>query len=130
MKELFDKFLMYFCFAGIGGIAVFSFVRVTLPTAVRKARAAAVTARKHGVVAVLAVTLFVSGMIVYGSTKNNPSTNDPPARIRMVVRSSSNALVRVEKWWRRGAYDDGQILTFDENWCFPYGTNHLTSVEV
>ena len=48
----------------------------------------------------------------------------------MVVRSSSNALVRVEKWWRRGAYDDGQILTFDDDWCFPYGTNHLTSVEV
>ena len=30
MKELFDKFLMYFCFAGIGSIAVVAFVRVTL----------------------------------------------------------------------------------------------------
>ncbi len=42
----------------------------------------------------------------------------------------TNALVRVEKWWRRGGYDDGQVLAFDTDWCFPYGTNHLTSVEV
>ena len=30
MKELLDKFLMWFCFAGIGSIAVVAFVRVTL----------------------------------------------------------------------------------------------------
>ena len=129
MKELFERFLMYFCFAGIGTIAVVAFVRVTLPAAATKARGVARKAKKAGPAVIIPI-LCVAGLIVYGSTKNNSPTNDPPARIRMVVRSSSNALVRVEKWWRRGAYDDGQILTFDEDWCFPYGTNHLTSVEV
>ena len=167
MKELFDKFLMYFCFAGIGAIAVVAFVRVTLPAAVREARSAARKAKKSGPAVIIPV-LCVAGLIVYGSTKNNSPTNDPPAQQQMASQSSirgelqvekivadalgarplqsagvastqslelneaqpTNSLVRVEKWWRRGAYNDGQILTFDQGWCFPYGTNHLMSVEV
>ena len=167
MKELFDKFLMYFCFAGIGAIAVVAFVRVTLPAAVREARSAARKAKKSGPAVIIPV-LCVAGLIVYGSTKNNSPTNDSPAQQQMASQSSirgelqvekivadalgarplqsagvastqslelneaqpTNSLVRVEKWWRRGAYNDGQILTFDEDWCFPYGTNHLTRIEV
>ena len=167
MKELFDKFLMYFCFAGIGAIAVVAFVRVTLPAAVREARSAARKAKKSGPAVIIPV-LCVAGLIVYGSTKNNSPTNDSPAQQQMASQSSirgelqvekivadalgarplqsagvastqslelneaqpTNSLVRVEKWWRRGAYNDGQILTFDQDWCFPYGTNHLMSVEV
>ena len=167
MKELFDKFLMYFCFAGIGTIAVVAFVRVTLPAAATKARGVARQARKAGPAVIIPV-LCVAGLIVYGSTKSNSPTNEPPAQTQMIMQPgqlveqrfdkiasevvevspvqkvgeaalqsvesveppASNALVRVEKWWRRGAYNNGQILTFDEDWCFPYGTNHLTSVEV
>ena len=167
MKELFDKFLMYFCFAGIGAIAVVAFVRVTLPAAVREARSVARKAKKSGPAVIIPV-LCVAGLIVYGSTKSNSPTNDPPAQQQMASQSSirgelqvekivadalgarplqstgvastqslelneaqpTNSLVRVEKWWRRGAYNDGQVLTFDEDWCFPYGTNHLMSVEV
>ena len=167
MKELFDKFLMYFCFAGIGAIAVVAFVRVTLPAAAREARSAARKAKKAGPAVIIPV-LCVAGLIVYGSTKSNSPTNDPPAQTQMIVQPGqyveqrfdklasevvevspvqkageaalqpmeiaegldANALVRVEKWWRRGAYNDGQILTFDQDWCFPYGTNHLMSVEV
>ena len=46
MKELIDKFLMWFCFAGIGTIAAFTFVSVTLPMAATKARSAARKAKK------------------------------------------------------------------------------------
>ena len=167
MKELLGKFLMYFCFAGIGAIAVVAFVRVTLPAAATKARSAARKAKKTGPVVIIPI-LCVAGMILYGSTKSNFPTNDPPAQTQMASQSSirgelqvekivadalgarplqstgvastqslelneaqpTNSLVRVEKWWRRGAYNDGQVLMFDEDWCFPYGTNHLTSVEV
>ena len=172
MKELLDKFLMYFCFAGIGSIAVFAFVRVTLNK--WKMKNVKCKIRKfilHSpfyILHFLIPILCVAGMILYGSTKNNSPTNDPPAQTQMVSQPSlcgemqvekivvdvpgarplqsagvattqslelndtqpTNSLVRVEKWWRRGAYNDGQVLTFDEDWCFPYGTNHLTSVEV
>lgn len=42
----------------------------------------------------------------------------------------TNAMTRVEKWWRRGAFNDGQIVRFDADWCFPYQNNHLQRVEV
>lgn len=32
--------------------------------------------------------------------------------------------------WRHGVYEDGQRVCFDEDWVFPFGTNHLSSVEV
>ena len=172
MKELLDKFLMWFCFAGIGSIAVVAFVRVTLNK--WKMKNVKCKIRKfilHSpfyILHFLIPILCVAGLIVYGSTKSNSPTNDPPAQTQMIVQPgqlveqrfdkvvsevvegspvqkvgevalqsvelveppASNALVRVEKWWRRGAYNDGQILTFDQDWCFPYGTNHLMSVEV
>lgn len=166
MKELFEKFLMYFCFAGIGTIAVVSFVRVTLPTAAIKARSAARKVRKAGPAVIIPI-VCVAGMIVFGSTKNNTQTNEPPAQTQMLSQQAvrgdlqiekivaealeaqpiqkvgiaavqslnecpvpTNLLVRVEKWWRRGAYNDGQVITFDDDWCLPYGTNHLTGVEI
>ena len=144
MKELIDKFLMWFCFAGIGTIAAFTFVRVTLPMAATKARSAARKAKKAGPVVIIPI-LCVAGMILYGSTKSNSPTNDSPAQQQMASQSlirgelqvekivadvlgarplqsagvastqslelneaqPTNSLVRVEKWWRRGAYNDG-----------------------
>ena len=172
MKELIDKFLMWFCFAGIGTIAAFTFVSVTLNK--WKMKNVKCKIRKfilHSpfyILHFLIPILCVAGMILYGSTKNNSPTNDPPAQTQMVLQPSlcgelqvekivadapdarplqsagvatthslelndaqpTNSLVRVEKWWRRGAYNDGQVLTFDEDWRFPYGTNHLASIEV
>lgn len=171
MKELFEKFLMHFCMAGLGMTAVAVLVRAALPAAAQKVREAAEAVRRSGVVAAIAVAVFVYGMIVYGSTKNNAQSNDSPAQMQMPVSPAvagearpsrvageivlagheigsdvvpfglpqqtgsspsvpSNALERVEKWWRRGALNDGHVVTFDEGWCFPYGTNHLTSIEV
>lgn len=40
------------------------------------------------------------------------------------------SLVRVENWYRRGAWEDGKLVRFDEDWCFPLASNHLTSVEL
>ena len=41
-----------------------------------------------------------------------------------------DALVRVEEWRRRGALNNGHVVAFDDDWRFPYGTNHLSSVEI
>ena len=41
-----------------------------------------------------------------------------------------DALTRVEEWWRRGAMSNGHVVAFDDDWRFPYGTNHLSSVEI
>ncbi len=167
MKELFDQSLMYFCLAGIGLVAAVAFLRA----AAQKIKAVSEGVRKNGIVAAIVVAVFTCGMIVYGSTKNNSQSNDPPNQMQMPVNPAhaggaqlehmtgilalngsglmpmvlpgglpqlvgspslflSNNLVRVEKWWRRGGFNDGHIVTFDDGWCFPYGTNHLTSVEV
>ena len=166
MKELFEQSLMYFCLAGIGLVAVVAILRA----AAQKIKAVSEGVRKNGIVAAIVVAVFTCGMIVYGSTKNNSQSNDPPNQMQMPVNPAlacgaqlehmtgilafngsglmpmvlpgglpqlvgspspfpSNNLVRVEKWWRRGGFNDGHIVTFDNDWCFPYGTNHLTSVE-
>ena len=134
MKELFEKILMYSCFAGLGGIALVALVWATLRVAAEQTRGVARNVRQHGLAATIAVAIFVCGMIVYGSTKNNSQANVTPFQLQRQVRALSaaptNALARVEKWWRRGAFNDGQIVRFDSDWCFPYGTNHLTRVEV
>ena len=178
MKELFDKFLMYFCFAGIGTIAVVAFVWVTLDKwKMKNVKCKIQKFILHFpfyILHFLIPILCVAGLIVYGSTKGDattgervaapiveqlsnaglggePSTSlsgagaspirpcdvvDAPSRPQSratglaVSSPASNAIVRVEKWWRRGALGDGQVLTFDADWCFPSGTNHLTGVEV
>ena len=96
MKELFEKFLMYFCFAGIGTIAVVSFVRVTLPTAAIKARSAARKVRKAGPAVIIPI-VCVAGMIVFGSTKNNTQTNEPPAQTQMLSQPAVRGDLQIEK---------------------------------
>lgn len=158
MKELFEKFLMHLCLTGIGIIAVAAFARYTLPAVAQKVKATTEAMRRNGVIAAFIAVVFVCGMIVYGSTKNNAPLNDPPARTQMIVSPTAavesrpahiegeivraghqavspspvptNAIGRVEKWWRRGALNDGHIVTFDEDWRFPHGTSHLASIEV
>ena len=96
MRELFEKVVMYACFAGIGGIAAAAFVRATLPAAAEKARAVAENARKHGVSATLVVAVFVWGLIVYGSTKNNSQTNEPNSQIILSPSTLPKALLTAE----------------------------------
>ncbi|MGN0855774.1 MAG: hypothetical protein ACI4R9_09700, partial [Kiritimatiellia bacterium] len=114
MKELLEKILMYSCFAGLSGIAIVALVRATLPVAAERARGVARNVRQHGLAATVAVAIFVCGMIVYGSTKNTAQTNVSSFQLQRQVRAlpaaTTNALVRVEKWWRRGAFNDGQIV--------------------
>ena len=87
MRELFERFLMWACFAGIGGIAVAAFVKATLPSAAAKVKLATENAKRHGVVATIAVVLFIGGMFVYGSTKNNTQTNEPEPQTQMLLGS-------------------------------------------
>lgn len=46
------------------------------------------------------------------------------------VATQSSSLALIEPWFRRGGRDTGHILTFDEGWVLPHGTNHLTHVEL
>ena len=39
-------------------------------------------------------------------------------------------LERVEKWWLRGAWNDGCVLRFADGWLFPWSSNHLDKVEI
>ena len=92
MKELFDKFLMYFCFAGIGSIAVFAFVRVTLNK--WKMKNVKCKIRKfilHSpfyILHFLIPILFFSLIILYYNTKNNSPTNYPPSHTHIFSHPS------------------------------------------
>ena len=47
------------------------------------------------------------------------------------VQNQSSELPRYSiPHWRQGVYEDGQRVLFDDDWVFPYGTNHLDSVEL
>ena len=139
MKELIDSILVYFCFIGLGAVGAAALVAATLPTALDKAKAAA---RANGKLwaALLAVPLLCAGrMVLHGSTKNNSQSNDAPMMLMLgsfapesntSETPATNALTRVEKWWRRGAWQDGHILRFDDDWRFPWGSNHLAMVEI
>ena len=87
MRELFERFLMWACFAGIGGIAVAAFVKATYSSAAAKVKLATENAKRQDVVATIAVVLFVGGMFVYGSTKNNTQTNEPEPQTQMLLGS-------------------------------------------
>ena len=38
--------------------------------------------------------------------------------------------VLVEKWWRRGAWEDVMCVEFPQGWVFPFGEDHLSFVDV
>ena len=37
---------------------------------------------------------------------------------------------RIERWFRRGAWEDGFVIPFDADWVFPHASNHLSQVEI
>ena len=93
----------------------------------------------------LFLVAFVSHLVVYGSVKTNQTnsaggdaTNSPPAMLmapRPAVASvgdsgSQDLQPHTFPHWRHGVYEDGQRVGFDEDWVFPFGTSHLSSVEV
>ena len=128
MREAFQILLEKLCCFGIGGIAVFLFVRATLPsvssqivTPVRDA------VRKRRVSAIIPV-VCACGMIAYAVVKNDASRVGNARSLAPMVRSQEMSLI--EPWFLRGGRDTGHILTFDGDWCFPHGTNHLQRVEV
>lgn len=52
-----------------------------------------------------------------------PVLENPPA-----ASAATNSAIA--NWNRRGAWDDSFRLDFDGGWVFPWGSNHLTGVEV
>ena len=98
---------------------------------------------------------FLAGMVGYGGGKTNSvpqNMNAPfapmgevhplqglarliwPEAFEPMILSQHLQMADAEKmaanWNVRGAWRDSFKLDFDEGWVFPWGTNHLTSVEV
>ena len=71
------------------------------------------------------------GFVLYGGGKQRGIPGAPMAfvledhPVSSVVTNSAIAC-----WNRRGAWDDSFRLDFAEDWVFPWGSNHLSSVEV
>lgn len=132
MKALFESCLLDFSLFGIGAVSAAAFALVLLQAAVREV--GTVTRRatgSKGAVAFIVPAVYVCVMFLYGGGKSNaPAGNQYALSPVLAEENHAAAPARVEKWWRRGAYDDGEILCFEDDWCFPYGSNHLSSVEV
>ena len=98
---------------------------------------------------------FLVGMVGYGGGKTNnvPQNSNAPfapmgemhplqglarliwpeafePRILSHLLQMPDAEKMASNWNARGAWRDSFRLDFDEGWVFPWGTNHLTSVEV
>ena len=71
------------------------------------------------------------GFVLYGGGKQRGIPGAPMAfvlegpPVSSVVTNSAIAC-----WNRRGAWDDSFRLDFGDGWVFPWGSNHLSSVEV
>ena len=147
MKELFDEFLMCFCFAGIGSIAAAALVRVMLD----KCKMKNGDWRMHGrifrspfsILRLFVPVVCICGMVLYGGGKGEGRIDNEELRMRereASVTSHSllsvehltltNELTRIENWFRRGAWEDGHVISFGEGWSFPYGGNHWADVEI
>ena len=106
-------------------------------------------------VGIVLLAAFVAGMVGYGGGKTNSAPqnlNMPLAPLEEVhplvglARSIwpeaferrtlsphlplTGAAKMAANWNARGAWQDSFRLDFDAPWVFPWGTNHLTSVEV
>lgn len=128
MKEAFEILLMKFCFLGLGGIAVLAFFKATWPSVSKRIGEPVKDAVRYRRVSIVIPIACVCGLIGFASNKSNVQTNDPAAVMRSIAAESTPHLI--EPWFLRGGRDTGHILTFDEDWCFPDGTNHLQRVEV
>ena len=58
-------------------------------------------------------------------------TDIEPSSCVLVNGTNSSALAtNTIPHWSHGVYEDGVQIRFDDDWCFPYGIDHLASVEV
>ena len=70
------------------------------------------------------------GFVLYGGGKQRivPGGVAEPGPVRHSAASATASAV--SNWNRRGAWDDSFRLDFDADWVFPWGSNHLSGVEV
>ena len=134
MRDVFQLLAMRFCLVGLGVTVLAWLVRLLLSPVVRRGWASVRAVGRKGLIPLGFLSLFVGVLVVCGSTKEDSGTNAPPPRVETVLEVpahvGTNAFVRVEKWWLRGAWEDGETVAFPDGWCFPYGSNHLTCVEI
>lgn len=146
--------------ATAAGLMLFSLLYIILPVAVREAGMIIRKALQQGFPTILLASVFVSGMILHGGSKYNTTNNPPRQAETQLPRNGggnlktgdegvstsnrpdilhrepmyqaplSNNLARIEKWFLRGAWNDGQIIHFDNDWSFPYSGTHLSSIEI
>ena len=126
--ELFQRTVFVVCLTGLACICGWMALRAAL-TGGRKVW------RKFcrlGPVAAIFVLVALGQVVEVGAEKTNLLNRIlQPVVMRLMPQPSvTNAPERVENWYRRGAWDDTVPFRFDEDWVFPYGTNHLTGVEI
>ena len=73
---------------------------------------------------VAAIMSFVC-MVIGGS-----KTNSPPRMLSLAVPEMAQSEWKTANWNTRGAWRDSFWLEFEDGWVFPWGTNHLSGVEV
>ena len=69
------------------------------------------------------IVVFVA-FFLYGGSKQKIMSN------KKATLTNSQMDITAVNWNRRGAWDDSFRLDFGEGWMFPWGSNHLSSVEV
>jgi hypothetical protein len=69
------------------------------------------------------IVVFVA-FFLYGGSKQKIMSN------KKAALTNSQMDITAVNWNRRGAWDDSFRLDFGEGWVFPWGSNHLSSVEV
>ena len=69
------------------------------------------------------------GFVLYGGGKQRgvPGVAEPGPVRHSAASATASA---VSNWNRRGAWDDSFRLDFAADWVFPWGSNHLSGVEV
>lgn len=136
MKEAFQLLVMKCCLVGLGGITVTFLMRYAVPWIARHAVAGTRRYFRLGFVGMLSVGLVTGGMILHGGGKNDATNSPalPPNGLDELVvdppEGGFTSTTRVEKWSRRGAWEDGHFVQFENGWVFPFASNHLASVEI
>ena len=69
------------------------------------------------------IVVFVA-FFLYGGSKQKIMSN------KKAALTNSQMDITAVNWNSRGAWDDSFRLDFPEGWVFPWGSNHLSSVEV
>ena len=129
MRETFHLIVMRCCLGGLFVLSAALVLSVFIPWLARKTTVAFRQWCRLGLVGMLLSGLFTTGMVLYGSIKAG-GTNAAPSRTQRRLSPAAPQMERAENWYRRGAWDDGRILSFADGWCFPHGTNHYGELEL